>query len=327
MRLRRIGVFRALQLGDLLCAVPAFRSLRALFPSAEITLIGLPWARTFVDRFPHYLNRFLEFPGFPGFPERHLSLSDVPPFLERVQRKNFDLVLQMHGSGQLSNPLVALMGARKMAGFFSPGEFCPDPKRFLPYPFLETEVRRQLLFLKFLGAPAREEHLEFPLREADKKVLSNHETLRLLSKSPYVCLHAGSRSPERRWAPECFAAVGDRLAGLGYKVVLTGSSWESEINLRVQTKMTEEAIDTGLLDLPLGPLAALLKQSRMVVCNDTGVSHLAAALDVPSVVAFVNSDPDRWAPKNKKRHCAVQVSQRGGTEKVLLAAERLLLLV
>ncbi len=79
-------------------------------------LIGLPWARSFVARFSRYLDGFREFPGYPGLPERQPVLQRVPEFLAAMQAERFDLVLQMHGSGSVVNPLVTLFGARTRRG-------------------------------------------------------------------------------------------------------------------------------------------------------------------------------------------------------------------
>lgn len=114
---RRILIFRALKLGDLLCAVPALRAIRSSFPGAEIVLVGLSWAREFVERYRSILDGFLEFPGFPGLPEQEPDFERLPSFFEEMRAERFDLAIQLHGSGSISNEVVAGFGARINAGF------------------------------------------------------------------------------------------------------------------------------------------------------------------------------------------------------------------
>lgn len=297
---RRIAIVRSLPgLGDLLCAVPAWRALRAALPEAQITLVGLPWARSFVDRFSHYLNEFLEFPGYPGIPEVSPPIEKLPAFFASVQEQRFDLALQMHGSGIVSNRFTVLMGARVNAGFYLPGEYCPDSDRFLPYPAHEPEVWRHLRLMEFLGIPLQGAELEFPLREEDFFALHTIEEVRGLGE--YACVHPGASVRARRWLPEKFAVVADALAARGFQVVLTGTAVEAELTQAVRKSMRTSAIDLAGRT-SLGALAALLSNASLLVCNDTGVSHLAAALRVKSVVIFSASSPQRWAPLDCDRH-------------------------
>lgn len=296
----RIAVFRALQLGDMLCAVPALRALRAAAPRSRITLIGMPWASSFVERFHLYIDDLLVFPGFPGFPEQPADIAALPRFLQEAQGRQFDLAIQLHGSGNLSNPITELLGARHVAGYYQTGQRCPDPARFLPWDEREHEVLRFIQLMNFLGIRSQGADLEFPLYDAD------HESLRtshddVPEPGSYVCVHPGARLPSRRWLPQRFAEVADRLAASGLRVVLTGSNDEKEVVQAVANEMHAPAINL-CGKTSLGGLAALIAQARMVVCNDTGISHIAAAVATPSVIVCCGSDPVRWAPLDAQRH-------------------------
>ena len=298
---RTILVIRALQLGDLLCAVPALRALRAAFPTACVTLAGLPWAREFAARFCRYVDDFIEFPGFPGLPERVCDVGNVPRFLEAVQARRFDLALQMHGDGRLLNPLTALLNARHCAGYCAEGAYCPDRERFLPWREDEHEVLRYTRLMRALGAPVGDERLEFPITAQERSDCGQLAAEHGLERGSYVCVHPGSQLPSRRWPAARFAAVGDRLAEDGYKIVLTGTSGEAGLVQDVAATMHH--IPVNLVGgTTLGVLAALVEAAALIVCNDTGVSHIAAAVGTPSVVVCCGSDFRRWAPLDRDRH-------------------------
>lgn len=299
---RRVVLFRALQLGDLLCTVPALRALRAALPEAHIVLVGLPWARILVERFPAYLDGFLEFSGYPGLPEQTPRLDRLPAFLEAVRAEAFDLAIQMHGCGTITNPAVVLFGARTSAGFYQPGQYCPDPGRFLAYPERVSEVWRLLRLMSFLGAAPRGEHLEFPVLDRDRVELAELAQATGLRPGDHVCVHAGARGESRRWSPQALAIVADALARRGLQVVLTGTADDRPLTQALTAAMHEPAIDLAGRT-SLGALAALLESTRLLICPDTGVSHLAAALRVPSVIVLPNmSEVEAWLPRDHLLH-------------------------
>jgi ADP-heptose:LPS heptosyltransferase len=299
--IERIVVFRALMLGDLLCAVPALRALRRGFPQASITLIGLPWAAALVERLS-CVDRFIEFPGHPALPEKPCDVRALPVFLAKVQAQRFDLALQMHGSGSVVNPLVATFGARHSAGFFSEQDWRPDEDvgYYAPWPRRGHEIERMLALTDWLGVARDGTHLEFPVQAADRAALAAlwPEGQRTHG---YVCLHAGAQLPSRRWPVERFAEVANRLAATGRTVVLTGTVQEAELIAALSA-----AIEYPVVNLAgrtsLWMLGALVEGADAVICNDTGISHVAAALGTPSVVVSAGSDVERWAPLDRARH-------------------------
>ena len=147
--MRRIAVFRALQLGDLLVAVPALRVLRQRFPNAEITLIGLPWTASFVQRFACYIDRFVEFVGYPGIDEVPVDAQRTERFLAEQHAYGYDIAIQMHGSGRTSNPFVLALDAPITVGYYE--EKIPAGLTIgAVYPNEQHEVYRNLNLVAML---------------------------------------------------------------------------------------------------------------------------------------------------------------------------------
>jgi ADP-heptose:LPS heptosyltransferase len=289
-------------LGDFLCAVPAIRALKTAFPQAKITFIGLPNSQGLTEQFQAYIDEFIALPGYPGLPEQPANLSALPDFFEQQRSRKFDLAIQMHGSGIVTNPLTLELGATRTIGFFQPGQSCPDPASFLPFIETEHEILRYLRLLEFVGIPASDAQMEFPIELHDRQAFQALSQLHGLQR--YVCLHAGASVPSRCWSSDRFANIGEHLAQIGYQVVLTGTCAE-----RGLTEAIARLIKAPTINLAgrtsLGTLAALLEGCKLLVCNDTGISHLAAALKAPSVVIFTGSDPQRWSPLDQQRHRSI----------------------
>jgi ADP-heptose:LPS heptosyltransferase len=298
----RIAIVRALHLGDMLCAVPALRALRAGYPDAHISLIGLPWARELAGRLPDYIDEFEEFPSFPGIPERPLEPRLIWKCLQRAQRTPFDLAVQLHGSGSHINEFVALLGARRTAGFTLPNDVVLDGGCFVPWPEQGTEVERLLAVPRALGCPECGTELELDVYEEDRAAAWRALAEAGVRESEtYVCVHPGARFPSRRWPVERFAASADAIAASGLRIVLTGTLEETAITRAVRDAMRTSCVDLTAR-LTLGTLAAVVEGAALVLCNDTGMSHVAAAVGTRSVVVASGSEVARWAPAAWERH-------------------------
>jgi ADP-heptose:LPS heptosyltransferase len=321
---KQIAIFRALQLGDLLCAIPAVRALKHSFPEAEITLIGLPWVEKFTKRFSHYFTDFIIFPGYPGLPEQNYSHKAFIDFLKKTKRRKFDLAIQMHGNGSIVNPFTQMLGAKHTAGYCEPGRFCPDEKFYMHYPEGFHEVERHLKLMKFLGVPLQGNYLEFPISKEEETKFMKLCNVSGLKAKEYVCVHPGARDMNHWWPAEKFAMVADQIADKGYTILLTGSEAEKETVSKVETLMKHTAINcVGKTDL--GTLAVLIKNAKMIISNDTGASQIAAAMQTPSVVIFLASDPVRWAPQNKDLHQIILPQYSEDVNYVFKKTKRILL--
>ncbi|GAA2706974.1 glycosyltransferase family 9 protein [Micromonospora olivasterospora] len=275
----RIAVLRANALGDFIFVLPALDALRAAYPGAEIVLLGAPWhAELWRDR-PGPVDRVLVVPPAPGIrgPDPGEPETPMAAFLAAAREERFDLALQVHGGGGNSNPVVAGLGARVTAGLRA--EDAPPLDRWIRYVYYQHEVLRYLEVAALVGAPATTIVPTLAVTEADRA-----EAARVLGEPtrPRVALHPGATDTRRRWPAERFAEVARALVGDGCEVLVTGSPAEREVVDRV-VAAAGVPVRPQVGTLSLGGLAACYAGCALVVANDTGPLHLAAAVGAATV--------------------------------------------
>ncbi|MEU8213648.1 glycosyltransferase family 9 protein [Micromonospora sp. NPDC049044] len=277
---RRIAVLRANALGDFIFVLPALDALRAAYPAAEIVLLGAPWhAKLWRDR-PGPVDRVLVVPPAPGIraPDPGEPESSIDDFLAAAT--GFDLAVQIHGGGANSNPLIGRLGARVTVGLRA--DHAPPLDRWIRYVYYQHEVIRYLEVVGLVGAAATTITPTLAVTDADRA-----EAARVLGPAdrPRVALHPGASDTRRRWPAEGFAEVARELHGDGYEVLVTGTPAEQEVVDRV-VAAAGVPVRPQVGTLSLGGLAGCFHDCALVISNDTGPLHLAAAVGAPTVGIF-----------------------------------------
>lgn len=190
------------------------------------------------------------------------------------------------------------------------GHWSPDPALYVIAEPGLPEPERALRVVERLGALARTLDPGWTCTPEDVQGADAVRRRYGLDNGRYACIHPGASTPERRWPAWSFAETADHLANRGLRVVVTGTAEEGHLAAAMARQTRHDLVDlTGKSEL--GVLSALLRSARLVVANDTGVSHLAAAVAAPSVIVFTGSDPRRWAPLDRKRHRPVGAGDAG----------------
>jgi ADP-heptose:LPS heptosyltransferase len=137
-----------------------------------------------------------------------------------------------------------------------------------------------------------------------------------------IVIHPGSGSPRKNWPTQHFAAVARTLAAKGQPLaVLCGPADEAVL----ETLAAEMGDDLPQVVTPSGlpALAEVLVGSRLLIGNDSGVSHLSARLAVPTVAIFGVTDPRRWAPRGLRVEVVGGAGRWPSAADVLAAVERI----
>ncbi|MEX2536444.1 MAG: glycosyltransferase family 9 protein [Trueperaceae bacterium] len=295
----RIAVLRANGIGDLMFALPALEALRGAYPAAKITLLATPWHKALIEGRPGPVDEVVTVPIWRGVREEAgvaEEAATIDAFFEEMQGRRFDLALQLHGGGGNSNRFVSRLGARVSAGLRAPG--APALDLNVPYVYYQSEVMRLLEVASSVGAVPVSLEPSLALTSADR---SEAEAVLPADGRPVALLNPGASDPRRRWPASKFAVVGDELAKVGARVAVIGGPDDEALGDDLVQCMHEPA-DYLVGRLSLGGLAGLLGRCRLLVSNDSGPLHLAAAVGAATVGIYWCGNLINAGPAFRTRH-------------------------
>lgn len=286
---RRLLFVKPSSLGDIVHAMPVLDVLRRHYPAARITwLVKREWA-DFVGRVEGVDEIVSVGPALGGW------AGAVP----RLRAAGFDLAIDLQGLLR-SGAMAWLSGARYRIGFANAREGSPCfYTHRVPVPRSEMHaVDRYLLITDAMGAPRSESpRFRFKLSAEDVSMVDDLLGERNLGRDArWIAMNVSARWPTKRWPVQSFAALIDELTakGLG-PVVLFGAPSERDSAADV-SRLTASSPINLVGQISVGLLPALLRKAAVLVTNDSGPMHVAAAVGTPVVAMFGPTSPARTGP-------------------------------
>lgn len=304
---RRILCVRLDTLGDVLMTTPAFRAIKQALPGSQITLLTSPAGAAPAPYIPEVDAALVyEAPWMKSTPFRAGSRYDSAVI--QALRGKFDAAVIFTVFSQ--NPLPAAMLCY-MADIPLRLAHCRENpyhllshwvKEIEPEQTVRHEVQRQLDLVASVGFHPLEERLSFRVPEAD--TVCAREKLEVEGVDPcrpWVVIHPGVSAPSRQYDPMSFATAAGRLVNEdGLQIVFTGA--HDEIDLVEQIRAAMNAPSVSLAGkLGLGELGGVIEQARLLVANNTGPVHIAAAVGTPVVDLYALTNPQHtpWGVPNR----------------------------
>ena len=294
---QRIVLILPCCIGDVVLATATLQALRRAYPQAYIAWAVGTWSKPAVEHHP-LLDAVID-TGAAALPVK--SPRDLLHFVRLLRAGSFDLAVSLVRS-PLMSLAVLLSGIPQRAGIDSAGRGfgytirAPiDPN----VPRHEAEI--YLDVARALGIDVSGCRANIPVTEADRAAVRDKLAQRGISGDYLVVNPAGGRNPGmvldvKRYPPHSLAALANRLAAAyNAKIVLIGGKGDEPLVTAVGDLLDRPAA-AFVGELSFGEIAALAHDARLYLGNDTGLTHLAAAADAPTVMILGPSDPQRYAP-------------------------------
>ncbi len=298
---QRILLIKPSSLGDIVLALPALSALRRSFPQARISWLIRPEFAPLLEGHPHLDEVIL-------FDRKFLARAWHSPtafaglvsLVSQLRRKRFDAVLDLQGLFRTAS-LAWLSGCRQRFGPVwgkEPGR-CFYTTTVPPRLEWVHVVDYYLKLVEAMGVP--DLHVEFVLPERPAPAVAARDLLLRHGIDPqrYAIIIPGSAQVSKCWPAERFAALADRIVSEhGLTVAATGGKAESGMIEQIRSLAKHPIANlAGQTSLP--ELTEVLRRASLVVSNDTGPGHIAAALGRPLVMMFSWSNPLRVGPHGR----------------------------
>jgi lipopolysaccharide heptosyltransferase II len=286
-------------LGDVLMSTPAFRALKETRPDRSITLLTSQSGASIARLIPEVANTITYDP--PWMKASQLPIGNRSEFemIGRLQRCGFDAAVIFTTFSQ--SPLPAAFMAH-MAGIPLRLAHCREnPYHLLTNWVHETdhlgqagirhEVRRQLDLVASVGSRTTNEQLSLTIfPPVFEKVRQRLEQIHLDVKRPWIVVHPGSTAPSRRYPARSFGRMAQILCREhGFQIVFTGTEPEVELIESIRMMQSDSFSLAGKLDIE--EFSALIALAPLLVSNNTGPVHMAAALGTPVVDLYALTNP------------------------------------
>ncbi|MDP9382425.1 MAG: glycosyltransferase family 9 protein [Chloroflexota bacterium] len=299
---RRVLAVRLDNLGDVLLCTPALHAIKKSLSGVHLTLLTSPVGAQ-VGRLNPDVDEVIvyEAPWTDPWCRLPHDSAREQRMIERLREGGYDGAVIFTSFRQSPLPAaymcyLADIPLRVAASIDGPGSLLTTrhkhPERLM------HEVERGLDLVSSIGLTTLETDLVLRVpAEARSQVPGALRARGVADDRPLVVIHPGCTMPARTYPWEMYAKVADGLVEeLNASVVITGTSDEEDLVTRVLSRMRREAV--GLAGaLPFEEFCALVETADLVVTNNTGPMHVAAALQTPVVALFaLTNPPEQWGP-------------------------------
>jgi predicted lipopolysaccharide heptosyltransferase III len=268
-------------------------ALKRFLPHASVDVLLEDWVAPVLEGFPHVDNVITL--------ERK-STSARARVARHLRANRYDVVYNLHG-GTTATLLTRATGAKHRVGYQTyqyarlHNHLSPSSSSLWGQNKTHS-VEQQLALLGWTGIPVsdRPPTQLAVTEEAAAAIAARLQGVGLgeLATRTFAVIHPAAAFATKQWAADKFARVADGLANEGLRVLVITAA--NEAHLAEEVKQHASAPVVAFADLSLPEITALLARARVFVGNDSGIAHMAAAVETPAVVIFGSSNVAHWRP-------------------------------